>query len=154
PARAGHPRDKAVVEANVLVVQRWILAALRQRQFFSLAELNAAIWDLLPSLNARLMRRLGVSRRALFEQLDRPLLAPLPTTRSESAEWSDAGVNTDYHVAVAHNYYTVPYHLLHERVEVRLTAAIIELFLKGRRVASHRRRYGRGEYSTDPAHMP
>jgi transposase len=154
PARAGHPRDKAVVEANVLVVQRWILAALRHRRFFSLAELNAAIWDLLPTLNARLMRKLGVSRRALFEQLDRPLLRPLPMTRYEFAEWREVGVNIDYHVVVQHNYYSVPYQLVHQRVEVRLTATIVELFLKGRRVASHRRRQGRGEYATDPAHMP
>jgi transposase len=154
PARAGHPRDKAVVEANVLVAQRWILAVLRDRQFFSLAELNAAIWALLPGLNARPMRRLGVSRRALFEQLDRPLLRPLPTTRYEFAEWRDAGVNIDYHVAVEHNYYSVPYQLLHQRVEVRLTATIVELFLKGRRVASHRPHRGRGAHATDPAHMP
>jgi transposase len=154
PARTGRPRDKAVVEANVLVAQRWILAALRHRQFFSLAELNAAIWDLLPTLNTRPMRKLGVSRRALFEQLDRPRLRPLPTTRYEFAEWSDAGVNIDYHVAVEHNYYSVPYQLLHERVEVRLTATVVEVFLKGRRIASHRRRRGRGEYATDPAHMP
>jgi transposase len=154
PARAGRPRDKAVVEANVLVAQRWILAALRHRRFFSVAELNAAIWELLPALNARPMRKLGVSRRQLFEQLDRPLLRPLPTTRYEFAEWRDAGVNIDYHVAVEHNYYSVPYQLLHQRVEVRLTATCVELFLKGRRVASHRRRWGRGEYATDPAHMP
>jgi transposase len=154
PARAGHPRDKAVVETSVLVVQRWILAALRHRRFFSLAELNAAIWALLPGLNARPMRKLGVSRRALFEQLDRPLLRPLPTTRYEFAEWRAAGINIDYHVAVEHNYYSVPYQLVHQRVEVRLTATVVELFLKGRRVASHRRRRGRGAYATDPAHMP
>jgi transposase len=154
PARAGHPRDKAVVEANVLVVQRWILAVLRHRQFFSLAELNTAIWDLLPSLNARLMRKLAVSRRELFEQLDRPVLRPLPMSRYEFAEWRDAGVNIDYHVAVDHNYYSVPYQLVHQRVEVRLTPTIVELFVKGRRIASHRRRHGRGEYATDPAHMP
>jgi transposase len=154
PARAGRPRDKAVVEAAVLVAQRWILAVLRHRRFFSVAELNAAIWALLPALNARPMRRLGVSRRELFEQLDRPLLRPLPPTRYEVAEWRDAGVNIDYHVAVEHNYYSVPYQLVHQRVEVRLTATCVELFLKGRRVASHRRRGGRGEYATDPAHMP
>jgi transposase len=154
PARAGRPRDKAVVEANVLVAQRWILATLRHRQFFTLAELNTAIWELLAPLNARPMRRLGVSRRALFEQLDRPLLRPLPTTRYEFAEWRDAGVNIDYHVAVEHNFYSVPYQLVHQRVEVRLTATIVELFLKGRRLASHRRRGGRGAYATDPAHMP
>ena len=97
----------------MLVAQRWILAALRHRRFFSVAELNAAIWELLPGLNARPMRKLGVSRRALFEQLDRPLLRPLPMTRYEFAEWSEAGVNIDYHVAVEHNYYSVPHQLLH-----------------------------------------
>ena len=94
PARAGHPRDKAVVEANVLVAQRWILAVLRHRRFFSLAELNAAVRELLTPLNARPMRKLGVSRRALFEQLDRPLLRPLPASRYEFAEWRDAGVTS------------------------------------------------------------
>ncbi len=94
PARAGHPRDKAVVEASVLVAQRWILAILRHRPFFSLAKLNAAVWDLLPGLNVRPMRRLGVSRRALFEQLDRPLLRPLPTTRYEVAECPGPGLGS------------------------------------------------------------
>jgi transposase len=154
PARAGHPRDKAVVEANVLVAQRWILAVLRHRRFFSLAELNAAIRELLAPLNARPMRKLGVSRRALFEQLDRPLLRPLPTSRYEFAEWRDASVNIDYHVLVEHNYYSVPYQLVHQRVEVRLGATTVELFLKGRRVASHRRHWGRGQYATESAHMP
>jgi len=154
PARAGHPRDKAVVEANVLVAQRWILAALRDRRFFSLAELNAAIWALLPALNTRLMRKLGRSRRELFEALDHPQLRPLPAARYEFADWIDARVNIDYHVAVEHNYYSVPSQLLHARVEIRLTAAVVEIFLKGRRIASHRRRVGRGQYSTDPAHMP
>ena len=155
PARAGHPRDKAVVEANVLVAQRWILAVLRHRRFFSLAELNVAIRELLAPLNARPMRKLGVSRRALFEQLDRPLLRPLPASRYEFAEWRrDAGVNIDYHVLVERNYYSVPYQLVHQRVEVRLGATTVELFLKGRRVASHRRHGGRGQYATESAHMP
>jgi transposase len=154
PARAGRPRDKAVVEANVLVVQRVILAALRHRRFFTLAELNAAIRELLVGLNARPMKKLGVSRRELFEQLDRPALRPLPPTRYALAEWSAATVNIDYHVAVAHNYYSVPSQLVHQRVEVRLSAATVELILNGRRVASHRRLWGRGQYATDPAHMP
>src|SRR5213593_904014 len=98
PARAGRARDKAVVEANVLVAQRWILAALRHHRFFSLAELNAAIWELLVALNDRPLKKLGVSRRALFEQLDRPALRPLPATRYVLAEWRDATVNIDYHV--------------------------------------------------------
>ena len=154
PARAGHARDKAVVEANVLVAQRWILAALRHQRFFSLAELNAAIGELLVVLNSRPLKKLGVSRRALFEPLDRPALRPLPATRYELAEWRDATVNIDYHVAVDHHYYSVPYQLVHQRVEVRLSATIVELFLKGRRVASHRRLWSRGQYATDPAHMP
>jgi transposase len=154
PARAGHPRDKAVVEANVLVAQRWILAVLRDRHFFHLAELNAAIRALLGPLNARPMRKLGVSRRALFEQLDQPLLRPLPASRYEFAEWRDAGVNIDYHVLVEHNYYSAPYQLVHQRLEIRLGATTVELFLKGRRIASHRRRGGRGQYATDSAHMP
>jgi hypothetical protein len=103
PARAGHPRDKAVVEANVLVAQRWILAALRHQRFFSLAELNTAVWALLPSLNDRVMKHLGVSRRQLFEQLDRPHLRPLPAARYELGEWRDLTVNIDYHVVVEHN---------------------------------------------------
>jgi DNA replication protein DnaC len=146
--------EKAVVEANVLVAQRWILATLRHRRFFSVAELNAAIWALLPSLNDRRMQHLGASRRQLFEQLDRPRLRPLPATRYELGEWRDATVNIDYHVVVEHNYYSVPYQLVHQRVEVRLAAATVEIFLKGRRLASHRRRWGRGQFSTDPAHMP
>jgi transposase len=154
PARSGHPRDKAVVEVSVLVVQRWILAALRNRRFFSVAELNTAIWDLLPNLNDRLMQHLGVSRRQLFEQLDRPLLRPLPTTRYELGEWRDATVNIDYHIVVDYNFYSVPYQLVHQGVDVRLAATTIEIFLKGRRIASHRRRWGRGQFSTDPAHMP
>jgi len=154
PARPGHPRDKAVVEVSVLVAQRWILAALRNRRFFSVAELNAAVWDLLPSLNDRLMKHLGVSRRQLFEQLDRPLLRPLPATRYEVAEWRDATVNIDYHIVAESNYYSVPYQLVHQRVEVRLAATTVEIFLTGRRLASHRRRGGRGHFSTDPAHMP
>jgi len=154
PARAGRARDKAVVEATVLVAQRWILAVLRHQRFFSLAELNAAIRELLAVLNARPMKKLGVSRRALFEQLDRPALRPLPATRYDVAEWHDATVNIDYHVVVEHNYYSIPYQLVHQRVEVRLSAATVELFLKGRRVASHRRLGGRGQYATDPTHMP
>jgi transposase len=154
PARGGKPRDKAVVEANVLVAQRWILAALRHRRFFSLAELNAAIRELLTTLNARVRKKLGVSRLTLFEQLDRLALRPLPATRYEPGEWHDATVNIDYHVAAEHNYYSVPYQLMHQSVEVRLGRAIVEVFLKHRRIASHRRHWGRGQYVTDPAHMP
>jgi transposase len=154
PARSGRPRDKAKVEAGVLLAQRWILAALRHRRFFALAELNTVIRELLERLNARPMKKLGVSRRALFEQLDRPALRPLPPTPYEFAVWTDCGVNIDYHIAVAHNYYSVPYQLLHQRVEARLTATTVEVFLNSRRIASHRRLPGRGQASTQPEHMP
>jgi len=154
PARSGRPRDKAPVESAVLVVQRWILAALRHRRFFHLAELNAAIRELLERLNARPMQKLGLSRRALFEHLDRPALRPLPLTPYEFAVWTDCGVNIDYHIEVAHNFYSVPYQLVSQRVEARLTATTVEVFLHSRRIASHRRLAGRGQVSTQPEHMP
>ena len=150
PARSGRPRDKAPAEAAVLVVQRWILAALRHRRFFHLAELNAAIRELSTPLNDRPMKKLGVSRRDLFERLDRPALRPLPPTPYEFAVWTDCGVNIDYHIEVAHNYYSVPYQLVHQRVEARLTATTVEVFLKGRRIASHRR-LDRPRPAVDPA---
>jgi transposase len=109
PARAGKPKDKAKVESNVLVVQRWILARLRNRTFFSLAELNAAIRELVDDLNERPMRATGKSRRQLFEELDRPALKPLPPMAFEPREWKRCKVHEDYHVQVADNYYSVPY---------------------------------------------
>lgn len=154
PSRAARPKDKAKVETSVLVAQRWILAALRNRTFFSIAELNAAIRDKLVVLNGKPMQRLGVSRRQQYEQLDRPALQPLPNVRYEIAEWAHATVNIDYHVLVDRNFYSVPYQLVHERVEVRYSAACVEVLFKGKRVASHTRLRGRGQYATAPEHMP
>ncbi len=153
PARVRRPRDKAKVETAVLVVERWILAALRHRTFFALAELNAAIWELLERLNRRRFRQLPTSRRALFETLDKPALRPLPTTAYVFAEWKRAGVNIDYHVALEGHYYSVPYPLVHHAVELRFSATVVEIFHKGQRVASHARSY-RGGFTTDPAHRP
>ncbi len=154
PARAHHPRDKARVEVSVLLAERWIVAVLRDRVFFTLADLNAAIRIEVDRLNARLMKALGTSRRRLFEQLDRPALRPLPPTRYELAEWRVCRVNIDYHVDVDHNVYSVPHALLHARVEARVTATIVEIYFKGRRVAAHVRLPGRGQMSTDATHMP
>ncbi len=154
PARSGRAKDKAKVETSVLVAQRWILAALRNHTFFSLGELNAAIRDKLVVLNTRPMQRLGVSRQQQYEQLDRPALKPLPVARYELAEWSEAGVSIDYHVLVDRNFYSVPYQLVHERVEVRYSASCLEILFKGKRVASHTRLRGRGHYATCPEHMP
>ena len=154
PARSRKPKDKAKVETNVLVAQRWLLARLRNRTFFSLGALNEAIGELLEELNNRPMRRLGVSRRALFESLDRPALQPLPARRYELAHWKYVRVNIDYHIELEHNLYSVPYQLLGEQLEARFTTTLVELYRAERRVASHRRLHGRGKVATLPEHMP
>ena len=130
------------------------LAVIRRQTFFTLADLNAAIRTCLDAVNARPMQIVGVSRRALFEQLDRPALRPLPPSRYELATWKPCRVNIDYHIEIAHNWYSVPYQLVHTRVEARVTAITVEVFLAGRRVASHAHLTGRGRYATDVAHMP
>ena len=154
PARPRKPRDKAKVENGVLVAQRWILAVLRHRTFYSLAELNAAISECLERLNSRPMRRLKKSRRELFETVDRPNALPLPQKPYEYAEWSKAKVQLNYHIEVDHHYYSVPYQLLHERIDIRLTATIVEAFHKGDRVTAHVRLYTKNGYTTLPEHMP
>lgn len=154
PARGGKPRDKAKVEAAVLVAQRWILARLRNRLFTSLPEMNAAILECLEFLNNRKMRHVNKSRRELLEEIERPHLKSLPQSRYEYAEWKKATVNIDYHILFDHHRYSVPYQLVHESCEVRATATVIEVFRRGKRVASHRRSYKRGGYTTLKEHMP
>lgn len=154
PARPRKPRDKAKAEAGVLVVERWILAALRNRQFFSLTALNEAIAELLKRLNSKPFQKLAGSRRSLYESLDRPALRPLPLQRYEYAEWKKVKANIDYHVQVESNFYSVPYQLVHMELEVRLTGATVEVFHGGKRVASHLRSRGKGQYITDPQHRP
>jgi transposase len=154
PTRVRRPRDKAKVEAGVLLVERWILAALRRRNFFSLTELNAAIARLLEKLNARPFKKLPACRRAHFEALDRPALKPLPAEPYEYAEWKKARVHIDYHVAVEGHYYSVPHALIKKQLEVRITENIIECFYRGNRVASHRRSQQKGRHTTASAHMP
>jgi transposase len=154
PTRVRRPRDKAKVEAGVLVVERWILARLRHQQFGSLAALNAAISGLLADLNTRPMRRLGVSRRQLFEELDRPALAALPIEPFVYAEWRIRRVGLDYHVDVDGHYYSAPHRLLRQQVEARVTARMVELFHKGERVAVHVRGGLRGRHTTLVEHMP
>jgi transposase len=154
PARPYKPRDKAKVEVGVQVVGRWILARLRHRRFFSLAELNAAIRALLDDLNNRLMRGWGLSRRTLYEQLDRPALVALPPSPYEYAEWKRCRVGLDYHVEIAKHYYSVPHQLLRQEVEARITAATVEIFHRGKRVASHQRSLRPHRPSTIADHMP
>jgi transposase len=155
PARPRRPRDKAKVEAAVLIVERWLLGRLRHRRFYSLAELNAAIGELLHQLNqVRPIRRLGVTRRALLEELDRPHLKELPAEPYSFAEWRLRRVGIDYHVEVEAHFYSVPYRFARREVEVRLTPRTVEVFLKGERVAVHLRSSGNHHHTTVSDHMP
>lgn len=154
PARPARPRDKAKVEAGVLVSKRWILAALRHRTFYSLTELNGAIEQLLERLNSRALRKLKKSRREIFDLFDRPHANPLPEKPYEYAEWRVASVNIDYHIELDRHYYSVPFRLIREKLDVRLTATTIEAFLKGERVAAHVRSFIPHRHTTLKEHMP
>ena len=154
PARPYKARDKAKVEVGVQVVQRWILARLRHRRFFSLGELNAAVRELTAQLNDRPMRGWGTTRRVLFEQIDRPALLALPPTPYEFAEWKRCRVSLDYHVEIAKHFYSVPFQLLRQEVEARITAKTVEVFHRGKLVATHLRSLRRHRPSTVPEHMP
>jgi transposase len=154
PTRPRRPRDKAKVEGAVLIVERWILARLRNQRFFSLVELNAAIRSLINELNARLMRKLGASRREFFENIDQPALMALPTEPYQYAEWRRARVAPDYHVEVQRHFYSVPSRLIRQVVEVRITQTTVEVFHRGVRVASHQRSAVPRHHTTIPEHMP
>jgi transposase len=154
PARPRKPRDKAKVEAGVLIAKRWILAVLRHRTFYSLAELNAAIRECLERLNTRPMKKLKRSRRELFEAIDRSNALPLPAKSYEYAEWYKARVQLNYHIEVDRHYYSVPYQLIHEKLDIRLTATTIEAFRKGVRIAAHVRSNNKNGYTTLPEHVP
>jgi transposase len=154
PARSGKPRDKAKVESAVLIAERWIIAVLRHRKFFSLAELNAAIRVLLEKFNNRRFKKLPGTRAEWFRDLDAPALRALPAAPYEVARWLKAVVNIDYHVQVQGHNYSVPYQLIKETVEVRLQATTVELIYRGRRVAAHARSFVKNGYTTIPEHRP
>jgi transposase len=154
PSRVRRPRDKAKVEVAVQVVQRWVLARLRHRRFFSLAELNTAIRELIATLNDRPMRHLATSRRALFEALEQPALLPLPSEPYIYAEWRRCRAGLDYHVEVHGHFYSVPYRLMRETIEARITDQTVELFHAGVRVAAHQRNPRQHRHTTIPEHMP
>jgi transposase len=154
PARAAHPRDKAKVEVGVQVVERWILAGLRHHTFFSLTDVNTVIAPLREALNQRPFKKLPGSRHQLFAALDQPALRPLPAQPYAYAEWKQVRVNIDYHVEVEGHYYSVPYALVHQQLEARLSAQTVELFHKGKRIASHPRAWQKGRHTTIAAHMP
>jgi transposase len=154
PARPRRPKDKSKVEVGVQVATRWVIAKLRNRRFFSLAELNAAIRELVTQLNDRVTRHLGASRRALFEEIERPALKKLPVGPYVYAQWKECRVGLDYHIEVERHYYSVPHTLLREKVWARITARTIEVFHRGNRVAAHMRSSSDRRHTTVREHMP
>jgi len=158
PTRVRKPRDKAKVETGVQIVERQILAPLRTRTFFAIAEANEAIWELLAQLNERPFQKLPGSRKSVFEELEKPALRPLPPQPYVLSQWKKAKVNIDYHIEVDGHYYSVPYKYAHQAVETRLTQNTVEVYFEGRRIAAHRRLPGllqyRGRHTTVAEHMP
>lgn len=154
PARRGHPKDKAVVETEILAVERFILARLRNRTFFALVSLNEAIAELLAEFNAKPFQKRPGSRRSLFEELDRPALRALPADRYVFARWKLVRPHLDYHVMIDECFYSVPHQLVGKQLDARITAGTIEVFFKGKRVASHVRSTRKGGSSTIREHMP
>jgi transposase len=154
PARVRKPKDKAHGENSVQNVERWILAPLRNRTFFSLGEANRAVVPLLQTLNGREMAHLGKSRRQLFEELDQPALRPLPERPYEFATWKNAKVSIDYHVAFEGHYYSVPYTLVRQEVRIRASEGLVQIFHHGQQVALHTRSRTQGRFSTHVEHMP
>ena len=154
PARPAHPRDKAKVEAAVLVAERWILARLRHQSFFSLAELNQRLAELSRISTPVGCAATGRAAASSSTKLERTTLKPLPSQRFTYAEWTGAKVSIDYHVEVERSYYSAPYQLVGQKLEARISASTVELFHHGERVAAHARSMRRGKYTTEPAHMP
>ena len=154
PARIFKPKDKAKVESAVLIAERWIIAALRNHTFFSIEELNRAVAEKLQELNNRKFQKMNASRRSLYDTIDRPVLKPLPPNPYVYAECKKARVNIDYHVEIDAHYYSVPYQLIKEQVEVWLTSTTLEILFKNRRVASHARSYEKYKHTTLEEHMP
>lgn len=154
PARVKKPKDKAKVEAAVLLVTRWITAALRHHTFFSLRDLNDKIRELLERLNNRKFKKLDSSRRELYETLDKPSLKPLPSKRYEYADFKKVRAHVDYHIELEGHYYSVPSQLRKKDLEAWFTAYKVEIFYKGNRVATHARSYAKGKFTTIPEHRP
>ena len=154
PTRVRKPQDKAKVEVGVQIVERWILAALRNQTLFSLTELNQAIQALLIQFNQRAFKKLPGSRIEVFESVDKPVLKRLPLRPYEYAEWKKIRVHIDYHVDIKGHYYSVPYTLVKQQLDARVAENTVEVFHKGQRVASHPRSRQKGRHSTIKAHMP
>jgi transposase len=154
PARVMSPRDKATVESAVLVVERWVLAPLRDQVFFSIAEANAAIAPLLANLNRAPFQKREASRETIFCEHERATLRALPERPYQYGRWSKAKVHLDYHLEHERRYYSVPYALVGKTVDVRASDVAIEVYYRGERVAAHLRGLRKGQFTTDAAHRP
>lgn len=155
PARVRKPKDKASVEGTVGNISTWITAALRNEQFFSLEELNAAIREKLEAFNQKTFQKKEGSRWSLFHHEELPFLSPLPATSYELADWKQATVQFNYHISLEGMLYSVPFEYIKRKVDVRVTDLVLEIFYNHNRIASHKRLYGRkGQYSTILEHMP
>lgn len=155
PARVRRPKDKASAEGTVGVITTWILAALRNRQFFSLKELNKAIREKLIEFNTKPFQVKDGCRESVFLLEEQKLLLPLPDEPYEVASWAVATVAYNYHILVDKRYYSVPYEYIHHKVDVRISGRMIEIFYQANRIASHRRLDGNNDrYQTNFEHMP
>jgi transposase len=155
PARVRRPKDKAIVEAAVGLATRWILAVLRNRTFHSLGEANQAVEELLVRLNDKSFKKMPGSRRSRYEEVDKPALKPLPKERYEYTHIKFASVHiADYHVEYDRCWYSVPHAYRGRKVEVRATYTTVEIFLKGKRIASHARHFVAASRSTVNEHRP
>lgn len=153
PARGYKPKDKALVEQGVKLMQRWLLARLRHTTFYSIAQLNSAIKELMPLYRNKKMKRLDVSRQELFDTLDKPALQALPAAEYAYKELKLLKVSIDYHIQLDHVMYSVPYQLIHKKVEVWFSTKMVSVYFEGKEVATHPRLHKRGAYSTQTVHM-
>ena len=154
PARPRKPKDKAKVESGVQIIEREVLARLRDRKFFSLAELNTAIRELLSVVNKRPFQKLDASRLDLFNEIDKPALKPLPQGCYEYGQFLVSKVNIDYHIDIMGHYYSVPFRLKGQKVDVRVTERMVEVLYNGKRIATHLRSRKKGMHTTEASHMP
>jgi transposase len=154
PTRIRKPTDKGKGENGVQNVERWVIAPLRNRQFFFIREIHQAIGEQLEKLNTRVMSGTRRTRRQEFEEIDLPNLRPLPEKSYEYAERKTATVHIDYHVEFDNHLYSVPYTLIHQKVDIRATDTMLEIFYDGKITAIHPRMHQRGRYSTLKDHMP
>ncbi len=154
PARSRSPQDKAKAEQMVQQVERQVMAALRDQKFFTLHEMNQAIWERMEQVNAKPFQKMPGSRHSLFEEIDKPALKALPARPYEFGEWKYVLVDGSYHVEVDGHYYSVPYKHARKKIDIRFSATIVQCFFKGKEIALHQRSKQKGGHTTLFEHMP